>query len=473
MSTTPPDATPPPPVQPRRRRWLVLLLLLVLVGATTGVGVWWRQRSRPAVPPPIPTEGVRPEVVAALTAAHKEVSENPRSAIAWGSLGLVFTAHGFDDQSAECFREAHRLDKDDARWPYMLGLYYQTDDRDPAAALSYLETALACSNQHRREGAIRLRLAEVYLANKRLPDAERLFREQLARDPTDQRALAGLGVTLLTADRPRDAIEFLQGATDSPFTRRRATTGLANASRLLGDAAGAARYEQQVAGSPEDLPPPDPFVADAAARRVDGKGGFDEVAALEKEGRIRDTIPLLTRMAEDPSNVRAAVLLGQNLSVLGQPAAAEPYLRAACARDPENVQAAVLLGTVLYDLAQAETANKERKAQLLRESAEASARAIKLNPTLGMAHFSRGMALQGLGDLPTALPHFRLAAECRPESPHFQLGLLQALIDSGLVDEARVRLPIAERVTPADHPRLIDIRKQLTKPAVPDKRPKP
>jgi tetratricopeptide (TPR) repeat protein len=350
----------------------------------------------------------------------------------------------------------------------MLALYHLSQGRDTAAALAHLETALACPHRtDSGEDAIRLRLAELYLAEGRLNDAERLFRAHLARDPTGPRGLVGLGVTLLTADRPAQAVEFLTRATGSAFTRRKATTSLAAASRRLGDHAAAARYEEEAARLPEDQPPPDPFAAEAAALRVDKRGGFDEVMALEKEGRIRETIPLLTRMAEDPSNVRAAVALGQNLSLLGRPDAAEPYLRAACLRDPEHVQAALLLGTVLFDLAQAETTDRDRRARLLRDSADACGRAVKLKPDLAMAHLCRGMALQGLGDLPAALPHFRLAVECRPEVPQIQLGLLQALMAGGLTDEAKARLPVAERVIPADHPQLIDIRKRLDGPVVP------
>lgn len=471
MSTIPPE-TPPaaPPARPRRRR---LILLLAFAGATVLVGWWW-QRPHGPTPPAVPGEPIRADVAAAIANARKEVVENRKSALAWGRLGLVFTAHGFDDQAAECFREAHRLDGADDRWSYLLGLYHLAHGHDTAAALGHFETALTCPHRSARgENAIRLRLAELYLEERRLHDAERLFRAQLARDPTDQRARAGLGVTLLTADRAAEAVQFLTGATDSPFTRRKATTSLAAASRILGDHVAATRYEQEATQLPEDRPPPDPFASEADALRVDRRGGFEEVIALEKEGRIRETIPLLMRMAEDPSDVRAAVSLGQNLSMLGQPAAAEPYLRVACARDPKHVQAALVLGTVLFDLAQAETADSERKLRLLRDSADACGRAIQLKSDLAMAHFCRGMALRGLGDLPAALQHFRLAADCRPEIAQIQLGLLQALIAGGLVDEARARLPAVEQVVPADHPQLIDIRKRLRVSVAPAPRSKP
>lgn len=464
MSTTS-NGTPPAPSVPHRRRRRRLLVLVVLAVAIGFVG-WWRLRPRGPTPPAVPAAGTREEVATAIGTARNAVVANPKSAAAWGKLGFVFTAHGFDDQATECYREAHRLDGTDERWPYMLGLYYLSDERDSAAALKYLEAALACRHRNAHgEDAIRLRLAELYLRELRLGDAERLFRDHLTRDSTDPRGLVGLGETLLTADRPADAIEYLQAATASPFTRRKATTSLAIASRLLGNSAAATQYDQQAAQLVEDLPPPDPFAAEAAALRVDGRGGFEEVLALEKEGRIRETIPLLARMAEDPSDVRAAVALGQNLSLLGEFAAAEPYLRRACARDPENVQAALLLGTALFDLAQRETTNRDRKMRLLRDSADSCGRAIKLKPDLAMAHLCRGLALQGLGDLPAALPHFRLAAECRPEVPQMQLGLLQALVDSGKLDEARAQLLIAERVVPADQPQLIEIRKRLVAPA--------
>jgi hypothetical protein len=132
-----------------------------------------------------------------------------------------------------------------------------------------------------------------------------------------------------------------------------------------------------------------------------------------------------------------------------------------------------VLGTVLFDLARAETADRDRKARLFRDSADACGRAIKLKPDLAMAHLCRGMALQGMGDLPAALPHFRLAAECRPEVPQVQLGLLQALVAGGLLEEAQARFPAAERVVPADHPQLIDIRKRLGGSAAPGPHSKP
>jgi tetratricopeptide (TPR) repeat protein len=439
---------------------VALLLVLAAAGAFAG---WRLSRPRGPTPPAVPTTGVRPEVAEAISGARQKVVETPKSADAWGHLGLVFTAHGFDDQAAACYRESHRLDPADDRWPYLLALYYLADDRDPAAALGLLEAALACPHKDaRKEAAVRLRLAEVYLGELRPADAERLFREHLAREPHDPRGAVGLGATLLAADRPAEAVEFLRAGADGPFTRRRAVTNLAVASRLLGRPDDAARYDRQAAALPEDVPPPDPFAAEAAALRADGRGGFEEVIALEKEGRVRETLPLLARLAEDPADVRAAVALGQNLSLLGEFAAAEPYLRAACARDPENAQAAFLLGTVLFDLARTQTG--ERKERLLRDSADASARAAKLNPNLGMAHLSRGAALRELGDLPGALACFRRAAEGRPEVPQVQLALLQSLADAGLLDEARARLPVAEKVVPADDPRLAEIRKRLTSP---------
>lgn len=458
MSTTPaPNPPAPPPARSRRRR----LLALALLAAAGAVGGWWWLRPRGPVPPAVP-EAASGKVGEAIAAAREGVVSHPKSAAAWGHLGLVFTAHGYDDRAADCYREARRLDPADDRWAYMLGMCYQHESRDPTAAARHLEAALACRHPSAaRQAAVRLRLAELYLSERRLPDAERLFREQLGRTPADPRTRLGLGVTLLAADRPREAVEFLTGATDDPSTGKQATTNLAAAARLLGDPDAAARYEREAARRPDDAVPPDPFMAEAAALRADKEDGYERVAELEKAGRFRDAIPILARMAEDPADVRAAVALGQNLSRAGDPEAAERVLRGACARAPENVKAALLFGTVLFDLADRETSDTDRKKRLYRESADACRRAADLKPDLALAHYCLGRAVQGLGDLAAAVPHFRRAVECRPEVPIFQLDLLRALVDAGLADEARTRLPAAERVVPADDPELARLRGRL------------
>lgn len=459
MSTTPaPNPPASSPARSRRRLW-VLALVLVAAGGTAGG--WWWLRPRGPVPPAVP-EAATGKVGEVLAAAREEVVSHPKSAAAWGHLGLALTAHGYDDRAADCYREAHRLDPADDRWAYMLGMFYQHESRDPAAAARHLEAALAARHPSAaRQAAVRLRLAELYLSERRLADAERLFREQLGRTPADPRTRLGLGVTLLAADRPKEAVEFLTGATDGPFTTKQAATNLAAAYRLLGDTDAAARYERAAARLPDDAHPPDPFMAEAAALQVGKDDGYERVAELEKAGRFRDTIPILSRMAEDPADVRAAVALGQNLARSGDPEAAERVLRTACEKDPGNVQAVLLFGTMLFDLAEREPMNSDRKKRLYRESAAACQRAADLKPDLAMAHYCRGRAVRELGDLPAAVPYFRRAVECRPEVPMFQIGLLRALADAGLADEAHTRLPAAERVVPAGDPELTRLRDRL------------
>lgn len=459
--TTPPTSDAPASMPSRRsRRWVWLFALILPIG----IG-WYLLRPARPEPPPLP-DAKNPKVLASLQEAHSAVLADRRNPETWGELGLRFTAQEYDDLAAECFREAHRLAPQDDRWPYMLALYGLNENRDPTAALAYLEKAYAAPHKTaNREATIRLRLAERYLAEKRLSDAERLYREQIARLPDDPRGALGLGVTLLASERPAEAIAPLTAATSSPLTRKQARISLAIASRLQGDQTLAARYQAEAAQLPDDAPGPDPFAADAAAVRVDYRGGKDDLSALQQANRLADTIPLLERrIAEDPSDVRSAVTLGQNLALLGRLTEALPVLQSAQARNPNHVQATFLLGTTLYDLAQAEPAGSARRTQLRKESAEASRKAIELKPDLALAHFTRAQALQALGDLPTALPHYRKAVECRPELPLLHLGLLKVLIEAGQLDEARTRYKDAIRIIPADDPQLAEIRAKLVMP---------
>jgi len=444
--------------------------IIAIVLSGIGVGAWWSLRPDPPRPPAVPTDGLPTEVAAALLNARAEVLAKPTDAEAWGQLGLLYAAHGFDDESAACWREAARLDPTDDRWPYLLGIYFLTDGRDPGQAMRRFEVAALREHRSvRHEVAAQLRLGEACLAERQWADAEDIFRKQLTRDPQDARAAVGLGLALLNQERPADARPFLEKGLTTPHVRRKAATNLAAASRLLNDSAAAERYDRQVATLPEDVPPPDPFIAVIAAMKPKPRDPYEEVVALEAAGRLADTVPVLERLAADPENVKAAFLLGRSLALLGRPSEAESHLRRACSLDSGHAQAALLLGATLFDLAMKE-AEREKKTRLLRESVESSARAETLAPGLAVAHFTRGMALRELGDRSEAVQHLRLAADAKPESEDFQLAYLEALIDAGRHSEASAHLPIAERVVTANRARLTALSERLRSAP---KQPKP
>src|SRR4051812_13730878 len=104
---------------PLARRRLAALGIVVLLG--TGVAVWSWPRGR-AVPPLPDLHGRDAEVVQLIEQTHREVLAEPRSASAWGRLGMVLRAHNFGAEANVCFAEAERLDPGEPRWPYFHGL---------------------------------------------------------------------------------------------------------------------------------------------------------------------------------------------------------------------------------------------------------------------------------------------------------------------------------------------------------------
>ncbi|MBI5758391.1 MAG: hypothetical protein HZA46_07730, partial [Planctomycetales bacterium] len=96
------------------------LLLLVLLG-----GVLWRGKSRESLdePPDIDSSATSPSVARAIKDARQRVLVQPRSAEAWGRLGMLLLAHEFDEQANTCLIRAAELNPQEFRWPYLLGLH--------------------------------------------------------------------------------------------------------------------------------------------------------------------------------------------------------------------------------------------------------------------------------------------------------------------------------------------------------------
>src|SRR5262249_60847053 len=64
-------------------------------------------------------DGIDPSVAKSIRTAQQKVNETPRSAEAWGHLGMLLHAHVFAEEARVCYVEAERRDNKDPRWPYL------------------------------------------------------------------------------------------------------------------------------------------------------------------------------------------------------------------------------------------------------------------------------------------------------------------------------------------------------------------
>ena len=89
------------------RHWYLGLGLLLLT-AGLGGGIYWAFFAGPKVidPPTPELSGVDAAIREAVEEGLAQVRKTPRSADAWGRLGMILTSHIFGNEALACFMAA-------------------------------------------------------------------------------------------------------------------------------------------------------------------------------------------------------------------------------------------------------------------------------------------------------------------------------------------------------------------------------
>lgn len=419
-----------------RRRWVLLALALLAVAG--GVVGFLALRTDAPAPPTVEVSADDPELAAAVAAARRAVETDPRSADAWGKLGLVLAAHRFPDAALVCFREAERLAPTDSRWPYHQGLIL--GGRDPAAAVEPLRRAVELG----RSDALRLRLAETLLTLGRTDEAEAEFRQLARAEPGHPRANLGLArVALLRGDLPGCETHLTAAANDSR-SRQVAATVLAELQYHKGDTAAAAT-QRRAAELPPDAPWPDPGLQDLGKVRTGLAARSVLADELMDRGRFDEAERVLRGILRDrPGSDRHRVLLGLALVSRKDYAGAEEAMRDAVHDRAEAPRAHYLLGVARMNL--------NRPA----EAAEDFRRAVALKPDYTAAHARLGDCLRQTGDRRGAADAYRAAVASRPHDPGGYVSAAEVLIEDGRATEAADLLKQALALAP-DQPRAREL----------------
>ena len=242
----------------------------------------------------------------------------------------------------------------------------------------------------------------------RLAEAQRLYREVLARNPKHAGALQLLGAVAHDAGRSDVAVRLIGRALQLDPRSAEAHVNLANVLKDQGrlDTA-AAHYRKALELNPQD----------AATQYALG-------VALQLAGRPAEAMRHYERaLLARPDLAEAALNLGTIRAEAGELEAAAQYCRRALALRPDYVAAHTNLGIVLGRMGD-------------REGAEAAlARAAELAPVDPEAQLRLGAALVELGRFAEAEPVYRRAAALRPDAgTHLNLG--SVLRELGRLDEA-------------------------------------
>jgi tetratricopeptide (TPR) repeat protein len=414
-------------------------------------GIYWHFSHSAPEPPDIDPTGIDPAIVAAVGDARARVQASPRSAEAWGRLGMMLMVHDFRDKADFCLALAEKLDPNEPRWPYYqaLGALLYADSE---AGLPKLERAVALRGDS--DDAPRLRLAELLLSQKRLDEAESHFRHLLHKTPRHPRAELGIARILALRGDRQASLEPLNIARKDPRTRKTACQLLAQVHQQLGNATQAEAASREAADLPDDPNWPDPLNEEATDLCTGQKAWIKRARRFAELGRDAEAIALLQwTVTAYPGADDAWLQMGKSFLKLRDARAAEEALRQATDLAPgshDNVfylgNAFVLRGNLPeatacfrkateikpdFGPAYLSLGNTLIKAGDARGAIDAFRLAVRYEPNLFDAHLSLATALHQQGQYALALPHARHALQLRPSDKHAQK--LMALVLGGLI----------------------------------------
>jgi tetratricopeptide (TPR) repeat protein len=404
--------TPPQPTQRSNYFRYAMYALVLLVG----VAIRWGWSS-PQIPQ-IDLEKTEPGVALAIGAAEAEIRQSPRSAPAWGQLGLLLLAHSYFPESQTCLERAAELDRGNWRWPYLVA-YLQNRHR-PDQAVAALERAIACDST---AALPQLRRAELLYSLGREADAEDGFQKLLRSPSHGAGASLGLARIYVARGELKAALEVLEPARQDARTRKSATALLVQIRQRQGNEPAIRQELQRLADLPPDEPwPDDPWAMPFQALRADKSGAISWASHLDEQGQTDQSLRQLQNVERRYPEVYCLVE-ARNLLAAGHAAEAETLLRKSLQHDPASVEARLELGNAL--------AKQEQTS-----AAEAAYRQLlKQEPGYGPAYLALARC-QRQKRSREALTSLRLAVQYLPQSAEAHQELADLLAELGDVEEA-------------------------------------
>jgi tetratricopeptide (TPR) repeat protein len=417
------QASHPQPRSLRARwRWLSrpLAALLTLLIATGGaLAAQGAPAGQPPAGPqllPLPEtviDDMTPAVQAQLVAARQQLEAAApagkqvnvtRLAEAYGAMGRVAMAHGLAELAEASLENARTLAPNDATWPYLAGVLYESEGRWAEAAAA-LEGALAIDAS---DAAARLRLGRT-LARDGQRDAARAQLERAAR-------------TLSTSAAARQALAELDGKTpagEAPasFPDPRVAAVLA----LRGSMA-----------------PPPSVGADDPLEQIRLMIAQGDAAAAVERARAG--------LAAKPDSSELRLLLGRALTVAGDREAALAEYRKLLAQEGLDHRTLGLVHLRVARLLDPADPNTPPPPAAM----ESYRKAVELTPNFANARLGLADALMRSGDFTGAVTHLTAMREVAPDDPSSYTALSAALTRAGRHQEAHDTLEAGHRQMPSD-----------------------
>ena len=305
----------------------------------------------------------RNDFATAAEALKQVVEAQPTLTSAWFNLAYAYTGLHKDEEAIASYRKALELDPDLFEARLNLGILL-IQLKNPQAALPHLERAATLKPDHLRA---QLYYGRALALTGQTERAEKQYQTVLRIDPKVASAHYDLGQLYLQQKRYPEALGSFQKAAESDPALAQAQLGMALAMEGLKDEVNAvAHFEQYLTAHPDDL---ETRFHLARLYLEQGKNaqayeGLQAVYRLKPEtpglaAALGDVCALLKKFLESENFYRQALLaaptdpelhraLGQTLLAEEKLAEAEAEFRTALARNPGSREAAQGLATSVY-----------------------------------------------------------------------------------------------------------------------------
>lgn len=143
------------------------------------------------LPPQPNLEGVSEIIKEHINSKRSDVINNIQSGKHWGQYGIALQADEFLEDALLCYRQAHKLDSNEPKWPALIAVLLQ--DEPSSTALESLKTALILEPD---SAALNYFLGKLLENNGDVSNAIKAYRKAQAVAPNNPAITFALGRTL-------------------------------------------------------------------------------------------------------------------------------------------------------------------------------------------------------------------------------------------------------------------------------------